>query len=285
MLSLSIDGSTIRLVESRRRAIVKWHSAIFNPALVRRGSVTDPSGLAQVIRKALDSAGIRAPEVLAAMDGVGSLSRVISVPRSSSIKVADFIRAEARRLWSLAPEDTLLSWDRVPGGGRDFFVLSMPREPLAAFADTMRAAGMKPRRLDIRPLALARAANRDSAIVVSVESSNVVIVVLSQGVPTLIQTHWLGEGPALQQLLSPQQVSNFVAQAISYYADTHAGAPLSSTTPLLLSGAAPDATLEQRLSSDTGHPIESFVPIFSVPPDFPVSQFAVNLGLLMKEDL
>jgi len=284
MLSLTIDGNTIRLVESRRRAVVKWHSAIFNPSLVRRGSVTDPTALAQVIRKAMDAAGVKATEVLAAMDGVGSLSRVVSIPRSSSLKASEFIRAEARRLWSLDPEGTLLFWERIAGDGRNFFVLSMPREPLTAFANTIRAAGMKPRRMDIRPLALARAANRDSAIIVSVESSNVVVVVLAEGIPTLIQTHWLGETPLIQESLSPQ-VSTFVAQAMSYYADTHAGAPLSLSTPLLLCGAAVDAPLEQRLSSDTGHPAERFIPIFSVPPEFPVSQFAVNLGLLMKEGL
>ncbi|MBI2957911.1 MAG: hypothetical protein HYY32_03620, partial [Chloroflexi bacterium] len=189
---MSFEGNTLRLLESEGRKVVRWHSALFNTALVRRGSVNDPAGLAKVLAKAVESGGFKGRDVYTALEGTNTLSRVLSLPRGASVQVPDFIAREARRLWSVNQEESLLYWQPVAGTKAQFFVLSVPREPLHALEETVRLAGLRPVGADIRPLCLARALNQGRAVAVCVEGKIIVIVVLVDHFPVLMQTHLLG---------------------------------------------------------------------------------------------
>ncbi|MBI2859108.1 MAG: hypothetical protein HYX90_08525, partial [Chloroflexi bacterium] len=199
MLSLSFEGNTLRLLQAQGRKVTRWHSALFNTALVHRGAVADPAGLSAVLAKALESGGFKEREVFLALDGTNSLSRLISVPPGASAQAADFILREARRLWSMNPDDSLLYWHPLPETKGQFFVLCLPREPLVALVDTARMAGLKPARADIRPLCLARVVDQAKAVALCAESNSIVIVILVNHVPVLMQTHWLTETPLSQE--------------------------------------------------------------------------------------
>lgn len=279
MLSLSLEGTTIRLVEAQGKRVMRWHSAIFNPALVRRGTITDPSAMAQVLSKALEAAGMRPGNVVAAMDGVGSMSRTIAVPTGA--KPGEYIPREARRLFSQGPEEAFLFWQPVAGEGSRFFALSIPREPLLAFRQTMRLARLRLVRLDTRPLALARWANENQAIVVSVENSSVIIIVLADSFPVAMQTHWLGDLLQTPSAIS-SQVTAIISQTVSYYNDTHRESMLGRDVPLLLVGSGAGEDLANQISSEFGYKVNPASSIFAAPADFPLSQFCINLGLLMK---
>lgn len=281
MLYLSFEGNTLRLLEAHGKKVVRWHSALFNTALVRRGAVTDPAGLSQVVTKALETGGFRGRDVFAALDGVGSLSRTVSVPRATPVKLSDFIPREARRLWSLTPEDAFLYWHPISGSKTQFFVLSVPREPLLAFTETLRLAGLRLARVDIRPLCLARATNQAQAVLLCAEGNSIVIVILVDHVPALMQTHWLGETPLLPEAIAPQ-ASTLLGQAVAFYNDSHASAPLPADTPLFVCGAVADQALRERLQAETGYSARDITPPFPVPAEFTVPHFAVNLGLLLK---
>lgn len=279
MLSLSLEGPTVRLLESQGNRIVRWHSALFNPALVRRGSITDPAAMAQVITKAMETGKQKPGDVMAAMEGAGCLSRMITLP--PNCKAAEFVPREARRLFSLDDKSSFFFWQQLPGPGRRLFVLAVPRGPLMAFRETLSLAGLRLRILDVRPLALARWSNESRAIVISAESNCIVVVVLVDSVPLVMQTHWLGDG-SLAPSAAASQGPGILSQTLSYYNDTHKEQPIGTDTPMFLVGAASDAALEKTIKADFGYSIRQPGTLFKAPEEFPVSQYCVNLGLLMK---
>ncbi|MBI2854888.1 MAG: hypothetical protein HYX87_08230 [Chloroflexi bacterium] len=281
MLSLSFEGNTLRLLETQGRKVVRWHSALFNTALMHRGAVADPAGLSQVLAKAMQAGKFKSREVFAAIDGTNSLSRVIPAPHGVSARNSDFFLREARRLWSLNPDDVFLYWQPIAGQKQQIFVLSIPREPLYALKDTLRMAGLRPVKLDTRPLCLARAANLNRAVLICVESTSIVIAVLSERLPVFMQTHWLRDMPTSSESIS-DQASTLLSQALAYYGDTYSADRLPLDTPLFVCGASAGQALCDRLKSDTGYTLQDITPLFQTPPDFPLAQFAVNLGLLMK---
>ncbi|MBI2958423.1 MAG: hypothetical protein HYY32_06220, partial [Chloroflexi bacterium] len=205
----------------------------------------------------------------------------LSLPRGASVQVPDFIAREARRLWSVNQEESLLYWQPVAGTKGQFFVLSVPREPLHALEETVRLAGLRPVSVDLRPLCLARALNQGRAVAVCVEGNNIVIVVLVDHIPVLMQTHLLGDMPLLPEDLAGQ-ASNLLGQALAYYNDSHAADRLSLDTPFFVCGAGAAPNLGERLHSETGFPLHEVAPLLSAPAEFPLAHFVVNLGLLMK---
>ncbi|MDO8472941.1 MAG: hypothetical protein Q7T05_03900 [Dehalococcoidia bacterium] len=281
MLSLSLEGNTIRLLEVHGRKVVRWHSQLFNPALVRRGAIADTAAMAQVITKALEAASTSRGDVVGALDGSGCQSRVITMPLGGGGKPAEFIPREARRLWSVGLDDIFLFWQPLPGKERKFFVLSVPRGPFLAFRETLRLAGLRPYRLDIRPIALARAVNQSAAVVACLESNSIVVVILVDSVPLVMQTHWLGETPLIPSAVS-SQFPGILSQALSFYTDTHRDVPLGTDMPLFLVGSAVEPALAGKVETEFGLTVRQAAPIFSAAADFPWQQFWVNLGLLMK---
>ena len=281
MLSVSLEGNTIRLLEAHGRKVVRWHSQLFNPALVRRGAIADTAAMAQVITKALEAARTSRGGGVGALDGSGCLSRVIAMPSGGGGKPAEFIPREARRLWSVSAQDIFLFWQPIPGPEHKFFVLSVPRGPFLAFRETLRLAGLRPYRLDIRPIALARAVNQSAAVVACLESNSIIVVILADSVPLVMQTHWLGETPLIPSAVS-SQFPGILSQTLSFYNDSHREVPLGKDIPVFLVGSAVDPALTGTVEAEFGLTVRQPSPMFSAAADFPWQQFWVNLGLLMK---
>jgi len=64
----------------------------------------------------------------------------------------------------------------------------------------------------------------------------------------------------------------------------HLDAHLDPDTPLFITGQmSEDATLGEKLQARLGYPIEPLVPPLECPENLPISQYAVNIGLALRE--
>ncbi|RLC71903.1 MAG: hypothetical protein DRI26_04160 [Chloroflexi bacterium] len=280
ILTLSLEGSTLRVLQARGRRITAWLSLPFNPAFLSGGFIADPTGMAEVIRNALIRKGLHARRVRAAFPGFQSLSRLITLPRAKELHPEEILPGEARRLMRISLEDTYLFWQRVAITSRQqrFLVLAIPKAPLQTFVETLRLAGLRPSRLELKPLSLVKAVGQPQAIIASVETNGIDIVIVIDHLPMLMRSLYLGEG-ALTLETVPSPLVDELSHTISFYNNSNPDKQLPSGTPLYLCGALASGLDASAIGQEFGMPAGELHPVLNVPPEFPLAQMLVNLGL------
>ncbi|MFC2003079.1 hypothetical protein ACFLV4_03950 [Chloroflexota bacterium] len=197
------------------------------------------------------------------------------------------IQRGARKEMPLPLEELYLSWQAIDGGGNDldFFVLGVPRKPIDAVLQTLIEAGIKSYLMDVKPLVLARAANRANAIIVNLEPDCFDIVLVADGIPTIMHAITpRSKGVSMEDNI--RRLTDEISKTVKFYNSKHPESPLSPTLPLLLTGeVAADTTTSDLIQANTEYAVEFLIPLLKLPPDLPVTLYATNLGLAMKKVL
>lgn len=287
-LSICIEGTTLRILACEEDTINKWANIPFNPALLKNGFIANPKEMAKVIKNALNGKDISEKnykKAIAALPGFQSLSRVISLPKARDVNPKVVLPREANRLMPISPENSYLFWQEVEGdvAQRTFFVLAVPKQPLLRLVETLRLAGLKPAKIDIAPLALARAVNSSDAIIANAENNGIDIVIIRDHIPYVMRSIFSGEEPMPLESLAPRVIEE-LGRNVSYYNETNRDNPLLSNVPVYLCGAcAIDTDLPSMVQSEIGHAVGEVKQILKSPQDFPTAQMMVNMGLMLKE--
>ncbi|HJX13552.1 MAG TPA: PilN domain-containing protein, partial [Dehalococcoidales bacterium] len=145
------------------------------------------------------------------------------------------------------------------------------------------AADIEPYQMDLRPLALARAAGRGDAIVVNMEPDSFDIVFITAGLPTVIHTiSPRRDGATLEDNI--RRLADELAKMAAFYQSGHPESPLSPATPLLLTGelaAGPPAI--GLLQGEVEYPVAPLLPPVALPPELPAASFTASIGLALKK--
>jgi len=184
-----------------------------------------------------------------------------------------------------ASQESFVYWQPVDGSAetQQVYVVAVPKEPLLAMVNTLKVAGIRPYSMDLRVLALARSVNRKDAILANLESNTADVAVVANDIPVLMRSMYLGDEPVGMAEAQDRLVRE-LARTIDFYNDNNRSNPLPPTVPVYLTGdLASDPDLITPVESSTGHPVSPLEPPMECPPDFPASQFMVNVGLALKE--
>lgn len=284
IISLSVEGTTLRILTFQKGAVESWDSVPFNPQFVTMGQVADAQGMGGVIKSTLEERGLTSGRVVCALPGLRTMSRVISVPPVPKKELAGVISREARRVLSVSEEDNYLHWQLLPTetDTPQVYVLAVPKEPLHALMGAIREAGLRPYAVDLKPLALMRAVNRQDAIIANGESNSVELVIAADDIPTLVRSVFLGEG-VVSQDYAVGRISDEITRTIDFYNNSNPENPLSPEVPIYLTGAAASGvSFALNVASLIGYPIQPLDPPLPCPEDLPVAEFMVNLGLVLK---
>ena len=284
IISLSIEGATLRLLTYNKGSVEAWDSVPFNPEFVSMGHVVDPAGLGGVIKNALEQRDLTKGRVICALPGVRTMSRVMTIPKVPKKELAGVVSREARRVMSISEEDNYLHWQLLPGEPDVFqvYVVVVPRDPLHALVKAIQEAGLRPYAIDLKSLALMRAVNRKDAIIANVESNNLELVIVADDVPRLVRSVFLGEG-VVSQDYAVGHVGDEITRTISFYNDSNPDRRLSPEVPIFLTGAtASGVSFALNVAALIGYPVQPLDPPLRYPEDFPVAEFMVNLGLILK---
>jgi len=285
IISISIEGTTLRIIGSRGDSVEVWETVPFNPRFLKNDHIVDPAGLGEVLKNALTKMKLTGGTTLCALSAVGSTPRIITLPSIiDKGQLGSIVEREARRLAGAPLDDYHLYWRALPlrTQQQQIFVLTVPKEPLQALITTVAAARLKPSLIELKPLALMRAVNRRDAIIANGESNSVEIVIVIDDVPALIRNVFLGEG-VLSADYAVGRISDELVRTIAHYNDSHKDTPLDTELPVYLTGAvAGSVPFAINVSTLTGRPIQPLEPPLSYPAELPVANYMVNMGLILR---
>jgi len=283
--TLSISAAGIRLLSVRGRQVKKWGEAPLAPGLVRDGLVLQPKEVGAAIGSLFESAKVPKERVIISLAGLSFTYRILSLPRMKPALLEEAIQRGARREIPLPLDELYLSWQAI--GSRpeelDYFVLGVPRKLIDALVQALEEAGIKPYIIDLKSLALARAANRENALIVDLEPDCFDIVLVADGTPAVLHTMTpRGEGASPEDNI--RRLSSELSKTMEFYNSSHQEKPLSSATPLLLTGElAADPDTARLVQAEIECPIELLIPPLEFPPALPLALYAANMGLALKK--
>lgn len=284
VLTLNFEGRAIRMLTARGETIEKWHTIELPPELMSGGSVHQPDQAAAELRSVISQLGIRPGKVVSSISGQRSIYRTLHFPRIKGEFLDGAVRRKIRQEITLPPEETDLSWKIVgqADGELAVYVVALPRELIDRQVETTRLAGLKPRVLDVKPLALLHAVNDEQGVIANLEPHGLTIVVIRDGLPGIVRTVPLPENGQTEggrlDLLAQE-----LRRTIKFFNESNKARPLPSEAIIYATGRdfdRPDSLddLSARLDSS----LELAHPPVRLPEGLPIGAYSVNLGLMLK---
>lgn len=285
MVTLEISSTDIKLMETSGGKVTSWASHSLEPDMFEEEVITDPQAFGATVRRLMASSGIQARDITVSVSGLYSLSRVVTVPTPLEQPVTEEAVFEAAvEVMPLSEEDLYVSWQTIaPGeGGQLVLVVGVPRDILDSEMRALKSIGINPRTLDLKTMALARAVNREKAIILNIEPNSLDIVLVVDGLTEVMRTiAWQQDDFSLEE--AAEHLNSAVEMTVSFYDSHHPGFPLDPATPFFITGQmSGNLVLMEQLQAITSYPIEPLTPPLECPPHLPVSQYAVNIGLALK---
>lgn len=284
-VTIDFDGRILRVLETRGKNILKWDSAALAPDLMDQGLINDPQGVGEGLSLFLSERNISKRRVVTSVSGFRSVSRVLSLPKVKPKNLEETVRRKAKQEMPLPLDETYLAWQEVKSDNEhiEVYALAVPRSIIDSQVETLRVAGIKPKVMEYKPLALVRLIDRTDAIIVNLERHSLGVIVVIDGVPEITRSVRL-TGEELDSEAKVERLSIELARTTQFYNDGHRESPLNPQLPLFVTGGLlenPD--FQEELSKATSFTIERPTLPISLPQEFPMLKYSVNLGLALKK--
>lgn len=282
--TLVIDSTAIKLLVANGNAVKKWASAPLENGLILEGVIREPEKVGQAVAEFFREEGVSKSNVVTCVPGAHSIHRIFTLPSMRQEDLRNAVIYQAKREMPMPLEELVMAWELLGHSEQhnDVLAIGIPRDIVGVFMETLRYAGIKPKAIDIKPLALARATNRATALIGNVETDSIDIVYLTDYSPVLMRTVYFPDtGDPVTELGG--RFADELQRTIRFYNDTNRLKAISPNTPVFLSGGASDYfTLAEALYGSLEYTIERLNPPLALPPDFPIEEYATNIGLALK---
>ena len=278
IVTIDIDSQAIKLLLVEDNRVEMWASAPLEDGIFEDGNSVDPQALAAQVRRLKRSSGIPSGDVVASMSGLFSVARLLSFPAGSQPMTLERARE------AIPGEGLRLIWQsiRMNGAGQDLLVIGANEERVNSEVGALRSAGLAPKVLELKSMALYRAVQKSQALIANVEASTIDIVLVIDGLPRVMRTITTVGDPSAEELAN--QLARAFVQTVEYYNSSHDEEVSPEEIPLILVGAkGDDPSLRERVEERVDHPLETFTTGLDCPPHLPAGQYAVNVGLAMRQ--
>lgn len=284
-VGLTYEGAAVKLLVCEQHRVISWETIPFDPRLVSGTVIAEPYNLGRLLRDVFARRGLPRFRVHCALPAAGALSRIVEVPRLNARERRRTIVAEAMRSLGVSPGRHYVYWqtvDRLPEADL-VFVLAVPRDAMRSLIETMRAAGVRPRTVDVTPLALARGVGQSDAIILELDPTGVDLVVVQDDIPLAMRSIVFGDR-ALTLEEAQEAAVELLMSEIRRYEDIYVGSRIDAAVPVYLAGdLGGGLRLADRIRSVSGHPLGRIAPLIDYPDEFPIAEYVANVGLVLKE--
>jgi len=285
LITLDFDGSSVRFLLVHSGQVVRWESLNVPAEQMSQGVVREPATVGAALRDLLRRNEVRRGLVMTSVTGLRAISRMISLPPVKDRLLEDTLRHKIRQEIPLPLDDMDLTWQvvRRSAEGLDIFVLAVPREAIDRQVETLAAAGLQPKAMDVKPLALARLIEPESAILLNVEEQNLSVLILRDGMPVVARTVPFGIGRAATEARL-ELVLQELSRTTKFYSEGHRETPIERDYAVFATGESfENKDFLESLARRHGGTVETPRSPLPAPDDLPTATYAVNLGLAVKK--
>jgi type IV pilus assembly protein PilM len=284
-VTLNISSLNIKLVATSGKVIAKWETVPLEPGLVKDGNILDVQAVAKKIDSLFTALRIPRTRVFITLAGISFTYRLLTLPSIKPALLKEAVIRAAQKEIPLPLDSLYIDWQIINDDGKEIqvFVAGVPRNLVDSILRTASLAKISLAALDIKPLAVARAAGQINAIIVDFEPDCFNIVIIADGSPVILHTVMpKSQDAGLEDNVT--QMLDELNRTINFYNLTHTDNPIPAGAPLMISGdyAGEDATY-QMLRSQTEHTVRPLTVTFKLPDGFSPSVYAGNTGLLLKD--
>ena len=284
--SITIEHGMIKLLACRGLRVVDYRVILANPRFFREGQISNSARVGALIRNVLSEMEGKFSNIVASVPGFQSRLREIELPSVPGLNPRVLIAQEANRLMRVSPETYHLEWYKRPAtlDRSRWLVVAAGRRTVASMLDTARQARVKIKALEPRPFALARAVNQPDGVLVWVAHDGCDVVILRSSAPVEHQSLYWGAG-MVESAVLVDRLTEFVGGTISGYEQSSNAGVLSEEVPLYVLGTpiGADPSIAQQVAANLQRSAgELTIPLVH-PPDFPVQDLIVNVGLILRE--
>jgi type IV pilus assembly protein PilM len=257
-VTVYIDDTSIRLMVSYHKRIKKWADVRLEPGLVKNGVVLKENEVAAQIKKLVLTQEVKTKKIILGYSGLHSLTRPLSLPPLPKSMLPEAVAREARRVLPVPLEQLYLTWRVMPSskGKTQVFVAATPRKSSDSLIKAVRAGGLEPYRMAIKPLVLTKALTVNDAMLIDLQPGEFDIVIMMNGIAQPIRTVSLpNEDLTWEKKI--EMITSDLERTIKFYDSNNPESPLTPEVPLFISGdllTRPE--LHQPLAEQLGHPVK-----------------------------
>jgi len=286
-MAFTIEGASLKMLIFAGKKIESWYSVPLNPNFVKDGLVAAPQNVGKIMAEAIQEKGVPRSGVISALASTGSTGQVLTLPQVRGTKLDQVVIREVKRIMPGAVDSDYIFWQPMADGAvtkqkQAVYALAVPRSGVVNMVEICRTAGVKLKGLELRPFALVRAVNCKSGIIVHGEVDSIEIVIVDKGFPGLFRNI-----PVKDANPSPDVAWQYLVRelpfTVDYYNRSHHDSSISAESAVYLSGGlALDPEMAPKLAQATGRKVARVEPPPGCPQNFPLEQYLVNVGLMLK---
>ena len=283
-VTLYLDDYRVRLLAVHGERVTGWAEAPLEAGWITDGIIQDQAAVATCIRDLLTETETKPRQVICGISGRRALTRPLRLPKLPETTLTGLIVSEARRVLPVALEELYLSWQTRPAGDGKIiaFVAAIPRDIADSYLSTLAQAGVQPRELQLRPLALCHLAEDDVSIIIEAQAGDFDIVVMADGIPQPVRNI-----PFPAEAITPAERAMLVAEdlkrTIQFYNDNNPETPLDPGLPVQVNGDPDGAAMRRELAGLLERPVVEIESPFAAPEEFIGSHFVTNLAMVKQQ--
>lgn len=256
-VTLYIDATSLRILVTNGRHILKFASVPLESGLVKNNVVTNEAEVSARIQGLFKIQGIKAKKIFVGISGLHCLSRPIILPPLPGEVLNEVVQREAKRLLPVPLDNLYMSWQIIPApaGKLQVFLAAVPRNTVNSLIRTLRQAGLQPYFLGLKPLLLTRLSKVPNGIIIDAQKSEFDVVIISEGIPQPVRTIPFAnaELPWSEKL---PIILNDTAKTVTFFNANNQEKTLTADAPIFVSGElADEPELCQTIYQETGRPV------------------------------
>jgi type IV pilus assembly protein PilM len=283
-VTLDITSRSIRLLLVKGKKVHKWASAPIQEAgLIEDGIITDPLYLGEKVRRLMITSDIRAKKIIASVNGIYSIFRLVILPVQNGHSQDEVLNNAAESILPISADNFYVSWKMLSPNGKGNKALLVGIQPNIIDPEIMalKSVGLKPSVMNVKGMALLKLVDKPFALIANIEYDYVDIVLVAEGLPYVMRT--VARRYGITMVEWAKDITLLLEQTMMFYSSRNRTESSDLGIECYICGELADNQIMSGILEDAcGHSLSSLSVPLEYPPNLPINQYMVNIGLAIR---